>query len=134
MLTFRSFEYQAIALARLFAGRQAAPLPPVHEQKKWERTRAEFVNKEHRRFHAILWEAGETIQWLRFLFEFAGLPQLEGLGKCPPILSEETRWAIEHVRKYPEPGEQDSEALDVDAGDWVFVDLGGRQKDLLHFI
>ncbi len=37
-LTFRSFEYQAVALARVFAGR--ATLPPVEEQRVWEAERA----------------------------------------------------------------------------------------------
>jgi cation diffusion facilitator CzcD-associated flavoprotein CzcO len=38
-LTFRSFEYQAIALARLWSGRNSVGLPPVEEQIRWEEDR-----------------------------------------------------------------------------------------------
>lgn len=36
-LTFKLYEWQAVAIARVFAGR--AKLPPVEEQKEWERKR-----------------------------------------------------------------------------------------------
>jgi hypothetical protein len=35
VLTFRSFEYQAVALTRVFAGRDALPLPSTSEQARW---------------------------------------------------------------------------------------------------
>lgn len=145
VLTFRSFEYQAIALARLFSGRNATPLPPPSEQEKWEKDRAELVRKEKRKFHDIPWENGETMSWLRFLFELSGLPVLEGLGRCPPVLGEKTRWAIEHVRKYPEPGGgggrygrdgiKKEHVISEDEMEWVFVNLPPhRRKDVLHFL
>jgi hypothetical protein len=125
VLTFRSFEYQAIALARLFSGRNAKPLPPASEQERWEKQRLELVRRERRKFHDIPWDNSETMDWLRFLFELSGLPVLEGLGRCPPVLGEKTRWAIEHVRKYPEPRDEDVE------GEWVVLE---SLKDSLHFI
>ncbi|KAI9707837.1 MAG: hypothetical protein M1820_004442 [Bogoriella megaspora] len=131
VLTFRSFEYQSVALARLFAGRNAKPLPPLSEQRKWEQQRAELVKREHRKFHDIPWDNEETLDWLRFLFEMSGLPDIEGWGRCPPVLGKETRWAIEHVRKYPEPGKEGAE---VDEEGWVVVEGQGCGKDSLHFI
>ncbi|PVH95770.1 putative dimethylaniline monooxygenase [Periconia macrospinosa] len=133
VLTFRSFEYQAIALARLFSNRNAVPLPPDEEMEKWESDRAELVKREHRPFHGILWENGETREWFRYLFELSGLPVLEGLGRFPPVLDKETRWAIENIKKYPEPsnaGEDGDEG--VKDGEWTLVER--VKKDSLHFI
>lgn len=127
VLTFRSFEYQAIALARVFSKRNIFALPPKKEQEQWDRERWQLVNREKRKFHDITWENGETLDWLRSLFELAGLPSLEGRGRCPPVLNDETRWAIEHVRKYPEPGRE----YEQEDGDWTIV---RSVKDLLHFI
>ncbi|RFN54029.1 thiol-specific monooxygenase [Fusarium flagelliforme] len=53
VLTFRSFEYQAIAIARLFSGRNAIPLPSREEQEKWERNRESRCRQEGRKFHEI---------------------------------------------------------------------------------
>lgn len=103
-LTFRSFEYQGIALARLWSGRNAVPLPPVEEQRRWERERAELTRREGRKFHDIPWEGGEAKEWLRGLFEIAGLGTLTGEGRIPPVLTREMVWALENIRKYPEPG------------------------------
>lgn len=137
VLTFRSFEYQAIALARLFSGRNAKPLPSLSEQEIWEKQRAQLVKKENRKFHDISWDNGETMNWLRFLFEISVLPTLEGSGRYPPVLGEKTRWAIEHVRKYPEPGrkgEGSEESAMKEELEWVFVDSPHQEKDSLHFI
>lgn len=132
VVTFRSFEYQAVALARLFAGRNAIPLPPILEQDKWEKERLELVRRENRKFHDIQWDNGETMEWFRYLFDLSGLPVLEGLGRYPPLLGKETRWAIEHVRKYPEPGKSKEEEAQ-EQGDWVMVPAE-YAKDSLHFI
>ena len=127
VLTFRSFEYQAIALARVFAGRNTIPLPSRKSQVQWERERWRLVTRERRKFHHILWDNGETMGWLRTLFELAGLPLLEGRGTCPPVLNDETRWSIEHLRKYPErPHIQEEDG-------WTIVDRGAV-RDSLHFI
>ncbi len=147
VLTFRSFEYQAVALARLFSGRQSKNLPGLEVQEKWEKDREERVQKEKKKFHDVEWETGETLGWLGELFETAGLGLLTGEGRVPPVLSAEVRWAIEHLRKYPEPGrgddgdgqkkdesghsrERSSEEAD---SEWVVVERRPK-KDLLAFI
>jgi hypothetical protein len=58
------------------------------------------------------------------------LPILEGSGRCPPVLGEKTRWAIEHKKKYPEPGGDNRSA---DEQEWVFVEAA-QTKDSLFFI
>jgi hypothetical protein len=134
VLTFRSFEYQAIALARLFAGRNAVPLPPPSEQEKWEKERAGLVRRQNRKFHDIPWDNGETMDWFRVLFEMSGLPMLEGWGRCPPVLGVKTRWAIEHVRKYPGCGGKDGKEVVEKEGEWVVVESPLQGRDSLHFI
>jgi hypothetical protein len=130
VLTFRSFEYQAIALARLFSSREAKSLPPPHVQKQWEIERAEKCVKEGRPFHAILWDDGETMDWFRYLYDLAGLPTLEGKGRYPPMLTEEQRWAYDNVKKYPEPG-KGNRKYDTDGEGWTVVE---KHKDSAWFI
>jgi hypothetical protein len=130
-LTFRSFEYQAVALARVFAGRNRNPLPSIPQMMQWEQKRSELCQQQHRAFHDIPWENGETLDYFRALFEIAGLPTLEGGGRCPPVLDEATRWAVEHIRKYPEPGDAAARS-DSDDDEWVVVRRS--ERDLLHFI
>ncbi|KAI0138211.1 putative dimethylaniline monooxygenase [Hypoxylon sp. NC0597] len=148
VLTFRSFEYQAVALARLFSGRNAVSLPPIEEQERWERERLEETKRERRKFHDINWETGETFEWLEGFFKIAGLGTLKGEGRIPPALTEELIWAIEHIRKYPEPGkgkdrdrngkEEDTTTSSEDSqtggrdNEWVLVER--QRKDLLAFI
>lgn len=74
------------------------------------------------------------MDWLRFLFELSGLPILEGSGRYLPILGEETRWAIEHVRKYPEPGQMKDETDEEMDGEWTVIKSAQPSKDRLHFI
>jgi hypothetical protein len=144
-LTFRSFEYQAVALARLWSGRQSVGLPGLEEQERWEREREERVKREGLRFHDVQWDTGETLGWLGALYGIAGLGLLTGEGRVPPVLGEDVRWAIENLRKYPEPGK--SEDGDGDSketgelgglgdeknGEWVVVERTAK-KDLLAFI
>jgi hypothetical protein len=134
VLTFRSFEYQAIALARLWSGRQAKELPGLEEQERWEGEREVQRRREGKKFHDVEWESGETLWWLGELFGIAGLGRLTGEGRTPPVLGEEVRWAIEHLRKYPEPGkgEEGETGLEGEASEWVLVER--RKKDLLFFI
>ncbi|ORY61559.1 uncharacterized protein BCR38DRAFT_348044 [Pseudomassariella vexata] len=145
VLTFRSFEYQAIALARLFAGRHSVSLPPIEEQKKWEKEREQRTKREGLKFHDIEWETGETMEWLRGLFQIAGLGTLRGEGRIPPFLGEDMIWAIEHIKKYPEPGNgrnnagkgkdrkgQEGVEVETEEEDWVLVER--KRKDLLAFI
>ncbi|KUL89853.1 hypothetical protein ZTR_02960 [Talaromyces verruculosus] len=133
-LTFRSFNYQAIALARVFSGRNTHPLPSAEEQREWLTRRLELVTRQHRKFHDIPWDEGESLNYFRELYELAGLPRIEGLGQVPPVLDGETRWAIENVKKYPVPGD---ERLKGGSGDeeeaWTVVGRG-QWRDSLHFI
>ncbi|TDZ14737.1 Thiol-specific monooxygenase [Colletotrichum orbiculare MAFF 240422] len=142
VLTFRSFEYQAVALARLFAGRNAAALPPVEEQERWEREREELVERERRKFHDIPWDNGETTEWLTGLYRIAGLPTLRGKGRAPPVLTDEMVWALENLKKYPEPGDDEEEegrritsagrVAGQKQGVWKLPER--TKKDLLSFI
>ncbi|KAF9769559.1 hypothetical protein IL306_013023 [Fusarium sp. DS 682] len=136
VLTFRSFEYQAIAIARLFSGRNSIPLPPVEEQRQWELIRERLCRQQGRKFHKIEWETGETFRWLDGFFRIAGLGTLSGEGRIPPVLSKDLIWAIEHVRKYPEPGKDNhgNKRQDVESenDEWYLVER--THKDLLSFI
>ncbi|KUJ06461.1 FAD/NAD(P)-binding domain-containing protein [Mollisia scopiformis] len=135
VLTFRSFEYQAIALARLYSGRNAASLPSVEVMKRWETETEENHKTENRKFHDVEWETGETKEWLQRFFAIAGLGTLTGEGRIPPVLDKDLVWAIEHLRKYPEPGKGDlimmtrkaSSSCDIrireeDVDDWEIVE------------
>ncbi|EGX92605.1 dimethylaniline monooxygenase, putative [Cordyceps militaris CM01] len=101
-LTFRSFEYQAIALARLWSGRNARSLPSPQEQQRWEADRAERTQAQHKSFHDVPWGA-ETNDHLRELFNFAGLSTLAGDGLLPPPLTREMVWTYENVLKWKMP-------------------------------
>ena len=133
-LTFRSFEYQAIALARVWSGR--ARLPPREEQRQWEADRVKERGLSHKKFHDIEWDTGETEAFLTFLFQLAGLPLLDGTGLTPPILNASTRWALENIRKYPilrptPPSAKEGHGEGATESDWVVV---GPWKDSLSFI
>lgn len=117
-------EYQAIAVARVWSGRRS--LPSLDEQKQWERRRVEFKKREGRKFHDIPWDNGETSQYLQALFDIAGLPKLDGAGRYPPVLDARTRWAIENIKKYPEPKKEHRNG-------YVVVS-SGDVKDTLQFI
>ncbi|KAI5457412.1 hypothetical protein BGZ63DRAFT_408153 [Mariannaea sp. PMI_226] len=128
VLTFRSFEYQAIAIARLFSRRNSTPLPPIEEQKRWERSREEYARRSRTKFHDIAWETGETLSWFQNLFEIAGLGTLRGEGRVPPVMGEQLIWALEHIKKYPEPGNDE----ESEENSWAIVNR--ERKDLLSFI
>lgn len=114
-LTFRSFEYQAIAIARLWAGRAARQLPSVREMEEWETDREGLT--KGKKFHDIDWDGGETVGYLTFFYELAGLAGLLGDGRNPPRLSKELRWALKHLKKYPEPGRGDGDDGSDDESD-----------------
>jgi hypothetical protein len=135
VLTFRSFEYQAIALARVFSGRDNGRLlrRGADEMERWEAQREERCKREGKKFHDIEWETGETWAWLQELYLIAGLPRLGGEGRTPPVLGEEVRWAVEHLKKYPEPGKDRSRDEEVtEDEEWVVVKR--ERKDFLAFI
>lgn len=119
-LTFRSFEYQAVALARLFAGRNVLPLPPLREMRRWEDDRLRWVNETGRKYHDVESQPGrlgeDTLIWLGFLYKMAGLGTLKGDGRLPPVLSTEVREALKNIRKYPRR-DPDEKKLDPDDHD-----------------
>lgn len=119
-LTFRSFEYQGIAIARVWAGR--AKLPPEAQQQRWEQERAQRCGKDGTKFHDVTWESGEAGVFLNYLFTLAGLPQLDGAGRTPPVLDAETRWALENIRKYPVHNPKEQESQHVTGDEWVLVE------------
>ncbi|POS73280.1 hypothetical protein DHEL01_v208326 [Diaporthe helianthi] len=137
-LTFRSFEYQAVALARLFSGRNAIPLPPAREQKRWEEERTAWVRATGKKFHDIEREMGrlgeDSFKWLGYLYRLAGLATLTGDGRVPPVLSKELVHAVRTIHKYPRHGDETAGvADDYNAGpstdgthaapkEWVVVD------------
>jgi hypothetical protein len=131
-LTFRSFEYQAIAIARLWSGRNALPLPSAEEQLSWEQDRIERCRIEHKKFHDIPWDDGETQSYLDFLFRFAGLGTLHGQGRIPPALGSDLIWAIEHIKKYPEPPHNSPNLSSDPSDDWVSIE--GSSLDTLGFL
>ncbi|OSS48184.1 hypothetical protein B5807_07634 [Epicoccum nigrum] len=61
-LSFRSYEYQAVAVARVLAGR--GTLPPVDEQRKWEENRVARLGPTHI-FHTIAPDFEEYFNTLR---------------------------------------------------------------------
>lgn len=134
VLTFRSFEYQAIALARLYSRRNVTPLPSVEEMKRWEYETELNHKKDNRKFHDVEWTTGETKEWLQRFFDISGLGTLTGEGRIPPVLGKEIIWAIEHLRKYPEPGLGDvieqggnklkeCDVLEEEMKDWEIIGL-----------
>lgn len=69
-LSFRVYEYQAVAVARYFANHESKPLPSVTEQKDWETKRLEYKGDSDR-FHEIAPDFESYFNWLQ---EFAGKP------------------------------------------------------------
>lgn len=67
-LSFRVYEYQAVAVARYFAGREAKQLPSPVEQERWEIKRLEYKGPSSV-FHEIKPDLKEYFNYLR---EFAG--------------------------------------------------------------
>ncbi|KAJ6095171.1 hypothetical protein N7467_002684 [Penicillium canescens] len=72
-ISFRVYEYQAVAVARYFAGRNAAPLPTPEQQDVWETRRLQY--KGHTSlFHEIKPDFSE---YFGFLTDLAGPPAAE---------------------------------------------------------
>jgi hypothetical protein len=67
-LSFRVYEYQAVAAARFLAGR--AKLPSIAEQKDWETKRLAYKGPTNN-FHEIKPDFAEYFNWLR---DFSGRP------------------------------------------------------------
>jgi len=71
-LSFRAYEYQAVAIARYFAGHENGRLPSAEEQKEWEAKRLEYKGDTDR-FHEVAPDFAEYFNWLQ---EFAGKPAI----------------------------------------------------------
>ncbi|CAG8933607.1 unnamed protein product [Penicillium salamii] len=86
-ISFRVYEYQAVAVARYFAGRNAVPLPTPQEQDLWEVKRLQYKGPTAL-FHEIKPDFSE---YFAFLTELAGPPASGTDGyELPPW---EDRWA-----------------------------------------
>jgi cation diffusion facilitator CzcD-associated flavoprotein CzcO len=72
-LSFRVYEYQAVAVARYFAAHNAKPLPSPKEQDDWEVERLKYKGNSAI-FHEIKPDFKEYFEWLR---EFSG-PAVRG--------------------------------------------------------
>lgn len=68
-LSFRVYEYQAVAVARFLAGR-SGQLPSVDDQRDWETKRLKYKGPTNA-FHAINPDFDEYFTWLK---DFAGKP------------------------------------------------------------
>ena len=95
-LAFRSYEYQAIALARVFAGRNATDLP---SQEEWETFWENYTRTNGMEFHEVSIEDGELLRWYTQLSNIAGLP-LCGKGRVPPAFTDEAIWQLRNVKRY----------------------------------
>lgn len=69
-LSFRVYEYQAVAAARFFANHEAHALPSIDKQEAWEVERIKYKG-DNDRFHEILPDFEAYFNWLQ---EFAGKP------------------------------------------------------------
>ncbi|KIW12674.1 hypothetical protein PV08_09952 [Exophiala spinifera] len=86
-ISFRVYEYQAVAVARYFAGREAKPLPPPSEQDLWETKRLETKGPGIN-FHELRLEWPE---YYGFLVDLAGPAAAGSFGyELPPW---QDKWA-----------------------------------------
>ena len=83
-LSFRVYEYQAVAVARFLAGR--ASLPSENEQRGWEKKRLEYKGPTNN-FHEIKPDFAEYFNWLS---DFSGVPAKGTKGYKLP--SWEEKW------------------------------------------
>lgn len=67
-LSFRVYEYQAVAVARYFAGRNAVSLPSPQDQDKWEVERLKYKGNSPA-FHEI---KPDFAEYFNFLVDLAG--------------------------------------------------------------
>ncbi|KAL4980143.1 hypothetical protein BDW66DRAFT_167184 [Aspergillus desertorum] len=87
-LSFRVYEYQAVAVARYFADRNAKPLPTPAEQDRWEVERLQYKGPTAL-FHEIKPDFKEYFEYLR---EFAGPPAPGTKAYALPVFGED--WPI----------------------------------------
>ncbi|KAL5003233.1 hypothetical protein BDV10DRAFT_201113 [Aspergillus recurvatus] len=84
-LSFRVYEYQAVAVARYFANHNAKPLPTPAEQDEWEVERLKYKGPTAL-FHEIKPDFKEYFEHLR---EFAGPPAPGTNGYELPVFGED---------------------------------------------
>ncbi|OQV10112.1 hypothetical protein CLAIMM_14156 [Cladophialophora immunda] len=86
-ISFRVYEYQAVAVARYFAGREAKSLAPPHEQDLWETKRLQYKGPGIN-FHEI---KGDWSEYYGFLCDLAGPPAVNTSAyELPPW---DEKWA-----------------------------------------
>ena len=88
-VSFRAYEYQAVAVARYFAGRGAG-LPSPRDQDDWEVQRLQYKGPTSL-FHEISPDYGE---YFTFLKKTAGLPAAESTAYELPDWEED--WAVKN--------------------------------------
>ncbi|EFW99707.1 FAD dependent oxidoreductase [Grosmannia clavigera kw1407] len=92
-ISLRVFEYQAVAVARFFAGHAAHVLPSLAEQQAWEADRLARLGPSER-FHEIFPDTVAYFTWLR---TFAGPPAATSKGayELPPFEADWTDCELE---------------------------------------
>lgn len=83
-LSFRVYEYQAVAVARYFANTNAKPLPSPREQDQWEVERLKYKGPTAL-FHEIKPDFKEYFEYLR---EFSGPPAKGTRGYALPVFED----------------------------------------------
>lgn len=83
-LSFRVYEYQAVAVARYFASTNAKPLPSPREQDEWEVERLKYKGPTAL-FHEIKPDFKEYFEYLR---EFSGPPAQGTKGYALPVFED----------------------------------------------
>ncbi|KAJ5568040.1 hypothetical protein N7450_010526 [Penicillium hetheringtonii] len=86
-ISFRVYEYQAVAVARYFAGRNKRPLPSPRAQDQWEVDRLQYKGNSPI-FHEI---KPDFKEYFDFLTELAGPPAPESDGYV--LAPWEDKWA-----------------------------------------
>ncbi|OOQ89308.1 putative dimethylaniline monooxygenase [Penicillium brasilianum] len=86
-ISFRAYEYQAVAVARYFAGRNGQPLPSPQEQDLWEIERLKYKGPTAL-FHEI---KPDFKEYFDFLHDLAGPPAENSDAYELPVW--EDRWA-----------------------------------------
>jgi hypothetical protein len=86
-ISFRAYEYQAVAVARYFAGRNGKPLPSPQQQDLWEIERLKYKGPTAL-FHEI---KPDFKEYFNFLRDLAGPPADESDAYELPAW--EDRWA-----------------------------------------
>ncbi|RDW78674.1 uncharacterized protein DSM5745_05526 [Aspergillus mulundensis] len=84
-LSFRVYEYQAVAVARYFAGTNAVPLPSPAQQDQWEVERLGYKGPTAL-FHEIKPDFKEYFDWLG---AFAGPPAERTTGYELPVFGDD---------------------------------------------